>query len=129
MLSMTNVSVAFNIACINSIIQLLHMHWILVQFLLSNIHNQLIVHVKMAGLVCWWTAMWSVPVPKISPECSVKLVGINHHAVPRKHCVYISHVAQFSNTAQVTRQVSLLECIELEEGRKLVNTFLLHILY
>ena len=30
MLSMTNVSVAFDIACINSFIQLLHMHWILV---------------------------------------------------------------------------------------------------
>ena len=35
----------------------------------------------MEGPVCWWTAMWSVPVLKTSPECSVKLVGNNHHAV------------------------------------------------
>ena len=44
-----------------------------------------------------------------------------------KLCVY-SHVAQVSDTAQVTRQVSLLGLIAREQGRKLVNTFLLHIM-
>ena len=42
--------------------------------------------------------------------------------------MYISHVAQVSDTAQVTRQVSLLGLIACEQGRKLVNTFLLHII-
>ena len=42
--------------------------------------------------------------------------------------MYICHVAQVSDTAQVTRQVSLLGLIEWEEVRKLVNTFLLHII-
>ena len=40
----------------------------------------------------------------------------------------ISHVAQVSNTTQVTRQVSLLGLSEWEQGRKLVVTFLLHII-
>ena len=40
----------------------------------------------------------------------------------------VSHVAQVSDTAQVTRQVSLLGLIACEQGRKLVNTFLLHII-
>ena len=43
-------------------------------------------------------------------------------------CVYISHVAQVSDTAQVTRQVSLLGIIAREQGRKLANTFLLYII-
>ena len=42
--------------------------------------------------------------------------------------MYISHVAQVSDTAQVTRQVSLLGLVECEQGRKLTNTFLLHII-
>ena len=42
-----------------------------------------------------------------------------------KLCV---HVAQVSDIAQVTRQVSLLGLIVREQGRKLVNTFLLHII-
>ena len=39
------------------------------------------------------------------------------------NCVYINHVAQVSDTAQVTRQVSLLGLIEWEQGMKLVDTF------
>ena len=38
--------------------------------------------------------------------------------------MYISYVAQVSNTAQVNRRVSLLGLIAGEQGRKLVNTFL-----
>ena len=42
--------------------------------------------------------------------------------------MYMSHVAQVSDTAWVTRQVPLLGLNEREQGRKLVNTFLLHII-
>ena len=40
----------------------------------------------------------------------------------RRNCVYVRHVVQVSDTAQVTRQVSLLEYIAQEQGRKSVNT-------
>ena len=55
-------------------------------------------------------------------------VALHKHLYPgwgedqRKICAYISHVAQ------VTWQVSLLELIAWEQGRKLVITFLLHII-
>ena len=35
-----------------------------------------------------------------------------------KNCTYISHVAQVSDTAQATRQVSLLGLIEWKQGGK-----------
>ena len=38
--------------------------------------------------------------------------------------MYISHVAQVNDTAQVTRQVSLLGLNAREQGRNLVNKFL-----
>ena len=45
-----------------------------------------------------------------------------------KEKLCLRHVAQVSDTAQVSRQVSLLGLIELEAGWQLVNTFLLHII-
>ena len=43
--------------------------------------------------------------------------------------MYISHVAQVSDTAQVTRQVSWFRTIDQEPSVELVNTFLVHTLY
>ena len=46
----------------------------------------------------------------------------------KETCVCMSHVAQVSDTAQVTRQVSLLGLIDGKQGREYMNTFTLDVI-